>query len=193
MCVWLGVTVNLYQCSLALNDQLSCPALDSSVSRSAGEFEVNHPVASRSLLCGVRACVCMCARAGGSECERVFQWQGFLPLYSASLCGVLCELGRGSSGELRSESSCLSFLKIAAHVCSAMRRWEIMPTVLPLGSLVLITNSCYKLALLMWPAWKSIINSGLLISPMIILGDHTWVFSSTHTRAGDTQHSSEVK
>ncbi|CAM4693704.1 unnamed protein product [Leuciscus chuanchicus] len=38
--------------------------LDSSGSRSAGEFEVNHPVASRSLLCAL-ACVCVCARAGG--------------------------------------------------------------------------------------------------------------------------------
>lgn len=96
MCVC--VTVNLYPCSLALNDQLSCPALDWSGSRSAGEFEVNHPVAS---------CAIACIEAGACLSVTGF----FCLLFSASLCGVLCELGPVFMWGLRSESSCLSFFK----------------------------------------------------------------------------------
>lgn len=150
----------------------------------------------RAPCCAVCAlvCVCVCARAREGVSASVSFSDRVFCLYIRHRSVECCVNWDGVPvGNCALKAAVCLFLKIAAHVCSAMRRWEIMPTVLPLGSLVLITNSCYKLALLMWPAWKSIINSGLLISPIIILGDHTWVFSSTHTRAGDTQHSSEVK
>lgn len=101
------VTVNL--CSLAVNDQLSCPALDSSVSRSAGEFEVNHPVASRARAEreNERACIesCACLSETGLFCL----------LYSASLC----ELGLVFLWVLRFESSCLTFINSSIYLhCS---------------------------------------------------------------------------